>query len=86
LERDESSIGSIGVLIVGTRGAAGPGEVLIKIRGGSEAFLAWSDKPLPKGATVLVVESRGTRTVDVIEWEDVLGDSPRIPGLFLFLF
>jgi hypothetical protein len=55
--------------------------VLIKIRGGSEAFLAWSDQPLPRGATVLVVESRGARTVDVIEWEDVLGDSPRIPGL-----
>jgi hypothetical protein len=79
--RDESSIGRIGRLIVGTRGGDGPGEVLIKIRGGSEAFLAWSDKPLPKGTTVLVIESRGARAVDVIEWEDVLGESPRIPGL-----
>ena len=60
------------------------GEVLIRIRGGSEAFLAWSEKPLPKGATVLVIESRGARVVDVIEWEDVLGDSPRIPGLRFF--
>jgi hypothetical protein len=84
LPRDESSIGRVGVLSVGTRGAGGPGEVLIRIRGGSEAFLAWSDTPLPKGATVLVVESRGARTVDVIEWEDVLGDSPRIPGLCYF--
>ena len=81
MARDESSIGRIGVLIVATRGGDGPGEVLIKIRGGSEAFLAWSDKPLPKGATVLVIESRGARAVDVIEWEDVLGESPRIPGL-----
>ena len=80
MARDESSIGRIGVLTVGTRGEAGPGEVLIKIRGGSEAFLAWSDQPLPKGATVLVIESRGERVVDVIEWEDVLGDSPRVPG------
>jgi hypothetical protein len=79
LARDEPSIGCVGVLTVATRGDAGPGEVLIKIRGGSEVFLAWSDKPLPKGATVLVVESRGRRAVDVIEWEDVLGDSPRIP-------
>ena len=63
-----------------TRGDDGPGEVLIKIRGGSEAFLAWSDKPLPRGATVLVIESRGARAVDVIEWEDALGESPRIPG------
>ena len=84
MARDESSIGRVGVLTVGTRGDAGPGEVLIKIRGGSEAFLAWSERPLPKGATVLVIESRGARAVDVIEWEDALGDSPRIPGLPLF--
>ena len=78
--RDESSIGCVGILTVGTRGADGPGEVRIKIRGGSETFLAWSERPLPKGATVLVVESRGARTVDVIEWEDALGDSPRMPS------
>ena len=79
MARDESSIGSVGVLTVATRGADGPGEVHIKIRGGSELFLAWSDKPLPKGSTVLVIDSRGARAVDVIEWEDVLGESPRIP-------
>jgi hypothetical protein len=78
---DESSIGCVGVLTIGTRGAGGAGEVNIKIRGGSETFLAWSEKPLPKGATVLVINSRGTRAVDVIEWEDALGESPRIPGL-----
>jgi hypothetical protein len=83
LARDESCVGSVGVLTIATRGDAGPGEVLIKIRGGSEAFLAWSEKPLPRGAIVLVIESRGARAVDVIEWEDVLGDAPRIPGLFL---
>jgi hypothetical protein len=84
LARDESSVGRVGILVVGTRGDAGPGEVLIKIRGGSEAFLAWSEKPLPRGATVLVIESRGDRTVDVIEWEDALGEIPRNPGLYLF--
>ena len=83
MARDEASVGRVGVLTVATRGSAGPGEVLIKVRGGSEAFLAWSEKPLPRGATVLVIESRGARAVDVIEWEDVLGDSPRIPGLLL---
>jgi hypothetical protein len=83
--RDESSIGRVGVLTVGTRGERGPGEVLIKIRGGSEAFLAWSEKPLPKGATVLVIESRGERALDVIEWEDALGEGPRLPGLPLLL-
>ena len=79
MAKDESSIGCVGRLSVGTRGEGGPGEVLIKIRGGSEAFLAWSDKPLPKGSTVLVIDSRGERAVDVIEWEDALGESPRNP-------
>ncbi|HJY56345.1 MAG TPA: hypothetical protein VJ418_08190 [Streptosporangiaceae bacterium] len=83
MARDESSIGRVGVLSVATRGGDGPGEVLIRIRGGSEAFLAWSDKPLPRGATVLVIESRGARAVDVIEWKDVLGESPRVSGLLL---
>ena len=81
MTRDEACIGTVGVLTVATRGDAGPGEVHIKIRGGSEVFLAWSDKPLPKGSTVLVIDSRGARAVDVIEWEDALGESPRIPGL-----
>ena len=80
---DEACIGTVGVLTVATRGLAGPGEVLIKIRGGTETFLAWSEKPLPRGATVLVIDSRGARTVDVIEWEDSLDEIPRNPGLFL---
>ncbi len=77
---DQFLIGSIGVLLVATRGKAGPGEVLLKIRGGTEAYLAWSTNPIPKGATVLVIETRGARTVDVSEWADPLepfSDSPR---------
>ncbi|MEP7026362.1 MAG: hypothetical protein ABJB47_21670 [Actinomycetota bacterium] len=76
MPREAAVIGSIGVLTIGTRGIEGPGEVLIKIRGGREAYIAWSPEPLPKGATVLVVESRGSRTVDVSEWEDPLGAYP----------
>ncbi len=71
---DEDLIGCVGVLLVATRGSAGPGEVLVKVRGGSEAFIAWSPEPLPKGATVLVIESRGHRAVDVSAWTDPLGD------------
>ena len=69
---DDAVIGCTGVLLIGTRGSAGPGEVLVRIRGGSETFIAWSAEPLPKGAPVLVVDSRGTRQVDVIEWADPL--------------
>ncbi|SDN54940.1 hypothetical protein [Actinacidiphila guanduensis] len=75
MARDDAVIGCTGELLVGTRGPEGPGEVLVRVRGGSEAFIAWSDEPLPKGRTVLVVESRGSRQVDVIEWADPL-DAP----------
>jgi hypothetical protein len=65
---DEAVIGCTGVLLVGTRGAAGPGEVLARVRGGTETFLAWSPEPLAKGTPVLVIESRGSRQVDVVAW------------------
>jgi hypothetical protein len=78
--RDESAIGTIGVLTIATRGQAGPGEVLIRIRGGVERFLAWSQSPIPRGATVLVIDNRGKRTVDVMEWTDPLGEAPTIPS------
>jgi hypothetical protein len=64
------------VLTVATRGESGPGEVRIKIRGGTEIYRAWSETPIQRGATVLVVNDRGSRTLDVVEWEDLLGDSP----------
>jgi hypothetical protein len=67
---DVSVIGRTGVLIVATRGQIGPGEALVGVRGGSETFLAWSDDPLPRGVTVLVVECRGPRTVSVVAWPD----------------
>ena len=73
---DESLIGAIGVLLIATRGAAGAGEVLVKIRGGSEAFIAWSAEPIPRGSTVLVINNRGTRTVDVSPWVDPLDPFP----------
>jgi hypothetical protein len=78
--RDESAVGTVGVLIIATRGPAGPGEVRIRIRGGTENFIAWSQKSLPKGTTVLVTDYRGRRTVDVMEWDDPLGEAPAIPG------
>ena len=80
MARDESAIGCVGVITLATRGEAGPGEVRVKIRGGSESLIAWSQAPLPKGTTVLITESRGRRTVEVMEWTDPLGEAPTIPG------
>jgi hypothetical protein len=75
---DVSLIGCIGVLTVATRGPGGPGEVMVKIRGGREAFIAWSAEPIRRGSTVLVIESRGARSVDVSEWTDPLDPFPEI--------
>ncbi|MGW2646675.1 hypothetical protein ACWC2T_17565 [Streptomyces sp. NPDC001393] len=72
MPQDEAVVGRTGKVLIGTRGSAGPGEVLVRVRGGSETFLAWSEDPLPAGATVLVIESRGCREVGVIEWVDPL--------------
>ena len=78
---DGAEVGCVGVVTLATRGPAGPGEVHIRIRGGTETYRAWSEHPLPRGTTVLITASRGARTVDVVEWEDLLGDGPEIPGL-----
>ncbi|MDQ1357421.1 MAG: hypothetical protein QOJ52_2240 [Acidimicrobiaceae bacterium] len=43
----------------------GPGEVLLPVRGGTEAFAAWSDEPIEKHARVLVVETTSARSVIV---------------------
>ena len=67
---DDSAVGCIGTVTVATRGAAGPGEVLVQTRGGREAYLAWSEEPLARGATVLVYNARGARAVDVMEFGD----------------
>jgi hypothetical protein len=72
MARDEALIGCIGRIIIATRGEAGPGEVMVAVRGGSEALIAWSAEPLPRGTTVLVIESRGQRAVDVSPWADPL--------------
>ena len=66
---DASAIGCVGILTVATRGGRGAGEVLVTVRGSKEAFLAWSDEPLPKGTKVLIVETRGSRTVVVEPWD-----------------
>src|SRR5271166_6248892 len=49
---DVSVIGCVGSLIVATRGVAGVGEVLLNVRGTKEAYLAWSEQPLPRGSEV----------------------------------
>jgi hypothetical protein len=67
---DPAVIGRVGSVVVATRGTGGAGEVSVRVRGGLESYLAWSDDPLPKGAAVLVVGALGPRTVEVVPWTE----------------
>ena len=67
---DDSPVGRIGTLVLGTRGTNGPGEVQVVIRGGREVFRAYSDHPIAAGQAVLVIESAQHRCVTVVEWTD----------------
>ncbi|WP_181446725.1 hypothetical protein [Streptomyces sp. NTH33] len=43
----------------------GPGEVLVAVRGGSEAYAAWSATPVAKDVRVIVIDSVSARSVIV---------------------
>ena len=58
----ESLIGTIGRVTVSIP-SHGPGEVLLPVRGGSEAFAAWSDEPIPRHSRVVVVDALSARSV-----------------------
>ena len=61
-------VGCLGRVTVATRGLEGPGEVMLQFKGGTEAFMAWSDTPLALGTAVIVFGTRGGRVVDVVEF------------------
>jgi hypothetical protein len=65
-------IGLVGKLHVASRGAEGPGEVELPIRGGRERFIAYSDRPIPVGASVIVIEQLPGRSVQVVLWDEPL--------------
>jgi hypothetical protein len=58
----ESLIGTVGRVTVSIP-VNGPGEVLLPVRGGSEAFAAWSDEPIARHSRVVVVDALSARSV-----------------------
>jgi hypothetical protein len=58
----DSLIGTIGRVTVSIP-VNGPGEVLLSVRGGSEAFAAWSDEPIARHSMVIVVHALSARSV-----------------------
>jgi hypothetical protein len=67
---DQSPLGLAGRITTPTRGQDGAGEVEVRIRGGTETFLARSAEPLARGTPVLVLNVLGPRTVIVAPWAD----------------
>jgi hypothetical protein len=64
---DESLLGKMGRVTVSIP-AGGPGEVLIAVRGGSEAFAAWADEPIARHSRIVVVECLSARSVFVTQF------------------
>ena len=63
-EGSTSLVGVVGYVTVPIP-AGKPGEVMLGVRGGTEAFAAWSDEPIAKHTRVVVVEDRSGRSVTV---------------------
>jgi hypothetical protein len=63
-DAEQSLVGTIGRVTVPIRVGL-PGEVLLPVRGGTEAFAAWADEPIEKHARVLVIECTSARSVVV---------------------
>ncbi len=57
-------IGAIGIITVPIE-IDRPGEILLSVRGGSEAYTAISDEPIVKHSQAIVVEVRSARSVFV---------------------
>jgi len=61
---EQDLVGTIGRVTVSIP-AGGPGEVLLPVRGGTEAFAAWSDEQVRRHSRVVVVECLSARSVFV---------------------
>jgi membrane protein implicated in regulation of membrane protease activity len=63
-DQSNEVLGAIGVVTVPI-GDGRPGEVVLKVRGGTEAFAAWADEPIGKHTRVVVVDCPTHRSVHV---------------------
>ncbi|MCW2875175.1 hypothetical protein [Actinacidiphila oryziradicis] len=63
-DAEQSPVGAIGRVTVSIP-PNGPGEVLLAIRGGTEAFAAWAEVPIARHVRVIVVDRTSARSVVV---------------------
>jgi hypothetical protein len=64
VDAEESLLGKVGRVTVSIP-VDGPGEVLLSVRGGTEAYAAWSDEPIARHSRILVVDTMSARSVFV---------------------
>jgi hypothetical protein len=61
---DTELVGTVGTVTLAITPSR-PGEVLLPVRGGTEAFTACADEPIAKHVRVMVIECLSGRTVSV---------------------
>ena len=64
----QSLVGKVGRVIRAVRGGSRPGEVRVVVEGVPHYYLAYSTDAIPAEATVLVINIRGARQIDVEPW------------------
>jgi hypothetical protein len=74
---EPSLLGAIGRVTVSIP-PAGPGEVLLPVRGGTETFAAWSDEPIARHTRIVVVDTISARSVLVMPYP--IGPAPAHPA------
>lgn len=62
----ETPVGRVASVTTPIPGPGRPGEVVVRIRGGTETYLAYADTAVDAGSEVLVTADRGARAVDVV--------------------
>ena len=58
-------VGKVARVSVPIPGGAKAGEVVVRIRGGTEAYIAYSDQQIDAGTEVVVMANLGARSVSV---------------------
>ncbi|GAC1611971.1 MAG: hypothetical protein NVS3B26_30210 [Mycobacteriales bacterium] len=64
-----ASVGLTGTVVTRIRGGELPGEVRVLYAGLPHTYIAYADIALPVGASVLVINDRGARRIDVEPWD-----------------
>ncbi len=64
--QDHQVIGRQGVVLLRIPGGDVPGKVSVDVRGTRETFIAYADTAIEASCEILVFDSRGERTVDVM--------------------